>query len=112
MEAKQIGTNKFEVLSDSGHTYQVSNDSCTCPHYQYRLAVRGEKCKHMIFISGIKLQKKQESEILKFLKKEKIVPHNLLEEKFGTDIMNEINEYVNEGEIYYDKKKDTYICME
>lgn len=112
MEAKQKGTNKFEVISDSGHTYQVSKDSCTCPHYLYRLAIKGEKCKHMIFISTIKLKEKEESEMLNFLKNKKIVPFNVLEEKFGNNILEQLNEYISEGEIYYDKKKDTYICME
>ena len=36
------------VISPNGNSYGVTNDSCTCPHYRYRLAGSGgETCRHI-----------------------------------------------------------------
>jgi len=37
-----------KVLSSNGTTwYNVTESSCSCPHFTYRLAGRGGQCKHM-----------------------------------------------------------------
>ncbi|MFD0591009.1 amidoligase family protein [Paenibacillus sp. GCM10027627] len=35
------------VTSASGHTYEVTSGSCTCPHFTHRLRQSGGNCRHM-----------------------------------------------------------------
>lgn len=48
-----IDKNIFSVkseTSDKYYTVNISDMSCTCPHYEYRLKNTDKKCKHMLFV--------------------------------------------------------------
>ena len=74
------------VEGDSGHTYTVTNTSCTCPHFQHRVKKSGGSCKHMIFISGLKSKKNNYEEIIVFIRSNNGATYTQLEKQFGRDI--------------------------
>jgi predicted nucleic acid-binding Zn finger protein/uncharacterized protein YggL (DUF469 family) len=39
--------NHARVISASGHSYDVTNNSCTCPEYRHRLQGTDESCRHI-----------------------------------------------------------------
>lgn len=39
--------NRGRVISDTGHIYETSINSCSCPHYTHRLQGSGGQCRHI-----------------------------------------------------------------
>lgn len=111
MESTRIDDDTWEVLSDSGHTYKVTNNSCTCPNYYIRLKGKGS-CKHMQFIQNMNAAKDKDAtkELLKYIKTKKAT-YTELEQKFGTSVGEKLSILEKRGDILHDKKTDTYIEM-
>lgn len=47
MDVEFSNENHARVRSASGNIYDVTDNSCTCPHYRYRLQGTGEACRHI-----------------------------------------------------------------
>ena len=109
MEAVKDG-DSYTVLSDTGHTYTVTNTSCTCPHFQHRLQKSGGSCKHMVFVSGI--TNKGNDEIVSYIKICGVAKYDNLEKEFGKDIHSKLQSLERRGEIIYNKRNDSYSILE
>jgi predicted nucleic acid-binding Zn finger protein len=113
MEATSDGNGNWSVLSDSGHTYNVTNNSCSCPHFQHRVRKSGGSCKHMIFIQNLMNSDGNYDEIIKFIKLKRIISYVDIEKKFGgLEVFEKLQALEKRGDIIYNKRKDTYSLLE
>lgn len=111
MKANKIDDDTWEVLSDSGNTYKVTNHSCTCPAFYIRLRGKGS-CKHMIFVQNMNASKDKDStkDVLKYIKNNRAT-YTELEQKFGTSVSEKLSILEKRGDILHDTKTDTYTEM-
>jgi predicted nucleic acid-binding Zn finger protein len=91
---------KFQVEShENGRFYTVNlaDESCTCPHYAFRLKRSGQKCKHIVAVEEFvnlrrgkkaEQQKSRYEEILEFVRKQGSFDTVKLIEMFGEDEVN------------------------
>lgn len=112
-------TDVFYVIGDSGSTYEVNivKKSCTCPQYRIRLKGQGT-CKHYQYLlrelqSLPRFQEAnaQTTELLKKLKATGGI-RDVEVCSLGGDADTIIQRLINEGEIYYNKKRHTYEVLE
>jgi len=111
MKGTKIDDDTWEVLSDSGNTYKVTNHSCTCPAFYIRLRGKGS-CKHMLFIQNMNAAKDKDTtkELLQYIKTKKAT-YTELEKRFGTSVSEKLSILEKRGDIIHDKKTDTYTEM-
>jgi len=111
MKATRIDEDTWEVLSDSGNTYKVTNNSCTCPAFYIRNRGKGS-CKHMLFVQGINSTSDKEStkDLLEFIR-QKPVTDSDIEKKFCVGVDEKLSILEKRGDIIRDKKTDTYMEM-
>jgi len=113
MEATSDGNGSWTVLSDSGHSYNVTTNSCSCPHFIHRVKKSGGSCKHMIFIQNLMSSDNNYDDIIKFIKSKGIVSYIDIEKKFGgLEVFEKLQALEKRGDIIYNKRKDTYSMLE
>jgi len=100
------------VKSDSGHTYRVTNTSCNCPQFLFRIKKSGGRCKHMDFIIRLEGKGNNYDEIISFIKKEGGASFEILEREFGSDVIIKLQALERKGEIIYNRRKDVYNILE
>lgn len=47
MRVEFSDAHRARVISESGHTYDVTDSSCTCPHHRHRLRGTEQTCRHI-----------------------------------------------------------------
>ena len=111
MNATKIDDDMWEVLSDSGHTYKVTTNSCSCPNFYIRLKGKGS-CKHMLFVQNMNAAKDKDAtkDVLKYIKNKKVT-YAELEQKFGPSVSEKLSILEKRGDILHDKRTDTYMEM-
>jgi predicted nucleic acid-binding Zn finger protein len=111
MKATNIDDDTWEVLSDSGNNYKVTNSSCTCPNFYIRLKGKGS-CKHMLFVQNMNAAKDKDAtkDVLKYIQTKKAT-YTELEKIFGASVSDKLSILEKRGDIIHDKKTDTYMEM-
>ena len=111
MQATKVDDDTWEVLSDSGKTYKVTSNSCTCPAFYIRQRGKGS-CKHMLFLQSINANTDKEStkDLLEFIRQQPVT-YSDIEKKFGVGVDEKLSILEKRGDIIRDKKTDTYTEM-
>lgn len=100
---------KYKIITDENKEYFVDlkDNSCTCPHYLYRLKRIGAECKHIIAVQE-KYDKPvvdREDEILSKVKEEGKIDIIWLMEEYSEE---EVQQLVDKGDLI---EKEGYVSV-
>ena len=106
---KFLSQDKFQVSSSTGGYYDIdiSRQTCSCPHYMYRLSKSGGICKHIQlvlnnlsqFIEDTNTDIKDE-EVIKYVEENKVVDYEDLIQRYPESVITKL---VREFELFVDR---------